>query len=260
MANSSSILLARRETIGALGAGLALGPWAISARVKRAVDAIAFDAFPIFDPRSVAQEVITLVPDRGRELAQAWSSRLFSTSWLYTAAGQYVRFDAIADNSLRYAADGMGLSLSSSDREKLVSAYKRLQTWPDVEPSVTTLREAGIKLALLSNLGEEWLGANLDRNGLTASFDHVLSTDRVRAFKPSPKAYAMALGAFALPKSRIGFAAFGGWDAAGASWFGFPTAWVNRAGAPREGIGPDSAFIASDLSSVIRLAGLRAAF
>jgi 2-haloacid dehalogenase len=70
----------------------------------------------------------------------------------------------------------------------------------------------------------------------------------------------MALGACALPKSRIGFAAFGGWDAAGASWFGFPTAWVNRAGAPREGIGPDSAFIASDLSSVIRLAGLRAAF
>jgi 2-haloacid dehalogenase len=260
MAHHSPSLLDRRETIGALGASLALGPWAISAETKPAVDAIAFDAFPIFDPRSVEQQVIALVPERGRELAQAWSSKLFSTSWLYTAAGQYIRFDAIADNSLRYAAEGMGLLLSSSDRDNLVNAYRRLKAWPDVTPSLAKLREAGIKLALLSNLGEEWLGANLDRNELTASFDHVLSTDRVRAFKPSPKAYAMALRAFALPKSRIGFAAFGGWDAAGASWFGFPTAWVNRAGAPREEIAPESALISRDLSSVIALAGLRAVF
>ncbi len=28
--------------------------------------------------------------------------------------------------------------------------------------------------------------------------------------------------------------AFAGWDAAGAKWFGYPTFWVNRAGASRE--------------------------
>ena len=28
--------------------------------------------------------------------------------------------------------------------------------------------------------------------------------------------------------------AFGAWDAAGASWFGYPTVWVNRFGRPVE--------------------------
>jgi len=33
---------------------------------------------------------------------------------------------------------------------------------------------------------------------------------------------------------NITFAAFGGWDAAGAKWFGYPTVWVNRLETPIE--------------------------
>lgn len=258
MTNRTSTLLSRRETLGALGSALALGPNAAGARATAAIEAVAFDAFPIFDPRSVTQKIIALAPDYGRELAQAWSNKLFSTSWLYTVADQYAPFDAIAEDSLRFAADGLGLTLSSIDRANLVRAYSSLDAWPDVKTALAALREAGIRLALLSNLGEAWLRVNLDRNGLTASFEHILSTDRVRAFKPSPKAYAMAQEAFGLPRSRIGFAAFGGWDAAGAAWFGYPTAWVNRAGSPPEHIGPAPTFIGRDLYAVLNLAGLPA--
>ena len=37
--------------------------------------------------------------------------------------------------------------------------------------------------------------------------------------------------------SRIAFAAFAGWDAAGAKWFGYPTFWVNRSNTPVEELG-----------------------
>ena len=42
-------------------------------------------------------------------------------------------------------------------------------------------------------------------------------------------------------KEDIAFAAFGGWDAAGAKSFGYPTVWVNRFNQPPEqlGIPPD---------------------
>ena len=63
--------------------------------------------------------------------------------------------------------------------------------------------------------------------------DH-LTTDRVRVFKPDPHAYQMGLDAFGLKKEEIAFAAFAGWDVAGAKWFGYPTFWVNRANAPAE--------------------------
>lgn len=248
--------LSRRGAIGAIAVGAALLPGAGNALARGPVDAIAFDGFPIFDPRSVAQKVVALVPDRGRGLAQAWSTKLFGNSWLYTAAGQYATFDDVADNALRYAAESLGLVLSASDRRMLVAAYSDLEAWPDVRPALQKLRDADIRLAFLSNLGEATLRANLARNGLDGLFDHVLSTDRVCAFKPSPKAYAMALEAFGLPKSRIGFAAFGGWDAAGAAWFGFRTAWVNRLGVPLERLGPGPTIVGSDMTAVLRLAAL----
>jgi 2-haloacid dehalogenase len=45
-----------------------------------------------------------------------------------------------------------------------------------------------------------------------------------------------------LAKSAIVFAAFAGWDAAGAKSFGYPTFWVNRADQPGEelGVAPDA--------------------
>jgi 2-haloacid dehalogenase len=255
-AESVAVFPSRRSAIGAIAAGAALLPGAGYALAHGPVDAIAFDGFPIFDPRSVVQKVAALVPDRGRELAQSWSTKLFGNSWLYTAAGRYAPFDELADNALRYAAESLGLTLSSSDRTMLVGAYSNLDVWPDVSAALLRLRDAGIRLAFLSNLGEAALRANMARNGLDALFDHVLSTDRVRAFKPSPKAYAMALDAFGLPKSRIGFAAFGGWDAAGAAWFGYRTAWVNRLGVPLERLGPGPAIVGSDMTTVLRLAAL----
>ncbi|CAN5253020.1 hypothetical protein BH11PSE5_BH11PSE5_06340 [soil metagenome] len=108
----------------------------------------------------------------------------------------------------------------------------------------------------MSNLGEEALRTNMARNGIASAFAHVLSTDRVRKFKPAPAAYAMAIDAFDLPKDRIGFAAFGGWDAAGAAWFGYRTAWVNRLGVPREPIEPGPSIVAPGMEAVLDLAGL----
>jgi 2-haloacid dehalogenase len=73
------------------------------------------------------------------------------------------------------------------------------------------------------------LRANMARNGIEGLFEATLSTDGVRAFKPAPEAYAMAMRTLELAKDEILFAPFAAWDAAGAVWFGYPTAWVNRA-------------------------------
>jgi FMN phosphatase YigB (HAD superfamily) len=64
---------------------------------------------------------------------------------------------------------------------------------------------------------------------LDGVFDPHLSTDRVRVFKPDPRAYEMALAASGATRDEIVFADFSGWDAAGAKAFGYPTFWVNRA-------------------------------
>lgn len=258
MSETASFQFSRRRTIGMLAASaVAIPAVARTAALKTGnVGAIAFDGFPIFDPRSVGAQVKAMVPEKGEALAQAWSTKLFGYTWLYTTAGQYAPFDVIADQSLKYAADALGLALSNDVRSKLVAAYSQLDVWPDVKPALEKLKAAGVRLAFLSNLGEATLRANLDRTGITSTFDHVLSTDRVRQFKPAPSAYAMAINAFGLPKEQIGFAAFGGWDAAGAAWFGYRTAWINRLGVPRERLEPGPAIVAPGMDGVLALAGL----
>lgn len=258
MRHSPLSTISRRTVVGGLAVGAMLSPEMGQAadNGQGPVEAIAFDGFPIFDPRSVVAKIKSLVPDRGEALAQAWSTKLFGYTWLYTSADRYAPFDEVADEALRFSADALALTLSAAVRQRLVSAYAQLDVWPDVKPALEKLNAAGVRLAFLSNLGEDALRANMTRNGITAAFAHVLSTDRVRKFKPAPLAYAMAIDAFGLPKARIGFAAFGGWDAAGAAWFGYRTAWVNRLGVPREPIEPGPSIVAPGMAAVLELAGL----
>jgi 2-haloacid dehalogenase len=86
------------------------------------------------------------------------------------------------------------------------------------------------------------LDAGIRNSRLDGVFDHVLSTDLVKAFKPDPRAYQMGLDALGMGADRILFAAFAGWDAAGAKSFGYPTFWVNRQNQPGEelGVAPDA--------------------
>jgi 2-haloacid dehalogenase len=71
------------------------------------------------------------------------------------------------------------------------------------------------------------------------------------AAKPDRRAYQMAIDAFRLRRDQIAFVAFAGWDAAGASWFGYPTAWVNRSSAGDESLGATPVVVARDLAPVV---------
>jgi len=88
-------------------------------------------------------------------------------------------------------------------------------------------------------------------SGLEGLFGDHLSTDRVRAFKPDPEAYRMATKAFELSKENIAFAAFAGWNAVGAKWFGYPTFWVSRAHAAAEELGTVPDGIGKDLHDLV---------
>jgi len=56
-------------------------------------------------------------------------------------------------------------------------------------------------------------------------------------------------------REEIAFAAFGGWDAAGAKSFGYPTFWLNRLGVPAEELSPGPDAVGSTLTEVAAWAG-----
>ena len=91
-----------------------------------------------------------------------------------------------------------------------MDGYLDLRAWPDVVPALTALHEAGVRLAFLSNFTRAMLEAPMKNSGIEQLFTHVLSTDVAQSFKPDPRAYALALDAFGLPREEILFAPFAG--------------------------------------------------
>jgi 2-haloacid dehalogenase len=240
------MLLNRRKFLHLTAEGVAvsalLSPLGALAATRSQFKVIAFDAFPIFDPRPVFKLAETFFPEKGTELSNAWRTRQFEYQWLRSLAGRYADFWQTTEDGLVFAAKLLKLDLTAERRAQLMQAYLELTAWPEVPSTLHSLQEAGLRLALLSNMTVKMLEAGIQNARLGGIFEHVLSTDQIRAYKPDPRAYQMAIDAFKLKRDEILFAAFVGWDAAGAKWFGYSTFWVNRLNLPPEelGVRPDA--------------------
>jgi 2-haloacid dehalogenase len=206
------------------------------------VRAICFDLFTLFDPRSVEGVVADALTTDAKAFTEAWRQRQFQYAFLRAAAGQYRDFERVTEDALLHTAAAQGVSLSATTKQRLIDAYSELELWPDARASLSEFRTLGLRLAPLANYAPGMLQRLLARVEITGYFEQLLSTDLVRSFKPHPRAYALGTERLRLGREEIVFAAFGGWDAAGAKWFGYPTFWVNRLGQTEEVLepGPDS--------------------
>jgi 2-haloacid dehalogenase len=223
--------------------GLALqGFSAHAAGLRNSIKAVAFDGFPILDPRPVFALVEQLYPEKAVELSSLWRTRQFEYTWLRTMSRRYADFWQVTDDALVFAAKSLKLELPPEKHARLMDAYLKLRCWPDVPDSLISLRNAGIRIAFLSNLTAKMLEAGIHNSQLDGLFDHVLSTDRVKVYKPDPRAYQIGVDVLGLKPDQILFAPFAGWDVAGAKSFGYPTFWVNRQNQPAEELGapPDA--------------------
>jgi 2-haloacid dehalogenase len=218
---------------GAATLGTSVGRPA-SATSREAIRAVVFDAFPIFDPRSIGAACERVFAGRGVALANAWRARQFDYQWLRSMGGRYADFWQCTADALSVACESIGISLAERQKEELMHEWLTLDAWPDVPRALLALRDRGHRLAFLSNATPAILDAGIRRANLGGLFEHVISTDRSRTFKPRPEAYRLATKTLGLSAAQILFVAFAGWDAAGAKWFGFPTFWNNRAKAPAE--------------------------
>jgi 2-haloacid dehalogenase len=214
--------------------------------------AIAFDAYgTLFDVYGIGATADRLVPGRGTELAALWRDKQIEYTRLRTLSGRYVSFWQCTEDALDHAVARLGLALDAASRSVLLDAYAHLEAFPENLEALTRLRGMGLPLAILTNANPEMLDAAVDASGMRALFDHLLSADTVRRFKTAPEVYQLGPVAFGVPASRILFVSSNGWDVAGATWFGYTTFWVNRAGLPAERLGVDPAGEGRGLDDVV---------
>lgn len=248
-------LAARPLSAGGATAHLLAGSPSVRVDARKTplrIKAIAFDAFPIFSPAPVVSRAEALFPGRGAALADEWRLRQFEYAWIRLLSRRYADFWQVTQDALVFAARKLKLELDSDKRAVLTNAFLELVPWPDVAPALDSLATSELRLSFLSNFTPRMLGSNLARSGLTARFDHALSTDQAKTYKPDPRAYRLGTEALGLRPEQILFVAHAGWDAAGAKAYGYPTFWVNRADLPPDELGTMPDGVGRDLSDLVR--------
>jgi len=221
-------------------------------------DAFVFDAYgTLFDVHAVTALADALAPGRGAALSAAWRAKQLEYSWLNALmAGPRHRrddFAAVTVAALDYAIEALSLSVDGAGRTRLVDAYRTLAPFPDALPALQGLR--GRPRWILSNGTHAMLDPLVRSSPLAGEIDGVMSVDEVDAYKPSARVYQLACDRLRLAPAAIGFVSSNGWDAAGATVFGFRTFWVNRAGSAVDRHAPPPDHQVATLRDVVALAG-----
>ena len=209
--------------------------------------AALFDAYgTLFDVYSVSMLAEQLFPSQGDAIATLWRDKQIEYTRLVTTSdhgAHYQPFWTLTRQALTFAIKRL-VPVARTDwpafearATKLLNQYRHLSAYPENREVLQALKSRGVTTGILSNGDPEMLGIAVRSAGLDGLLDHVISVDPIRKFKTHPDAYAMGEQVTGLARSQIVFVSSNGWDALGATWYGYPTLWVNRQNLPFEELG-----------------------
>ena len=192
------------------------------------IRACVFDAYgTLFDVNSAAAQAKDALGERWQPLADTWRTKQLQYTWLRGLMGRHADFWQVTGDALDFAMTSLGID-DSSLRERLMGLYLRLEAYPEVKSTLSCLKTAGMKVAILSNGSPKMLSAAVENSGISGLLDAVLSVQQVGVFKPHPSVYRLAVDQLAVTSQQICFLSSNGWDAHAAKAFGFHVVWCNR--------------------------------
>ena len=161
---------------------------------------------------------------------RAWFGQLLQSALVATVTDAYSDFGAIGGAALEMIAGRQGVTLSDEDKQQILGGMRELPPHPEVAESLSRLRDAGLRLATLTNSTQQVAEAQMDNSGLRGYFEQLLSADAVRRLKPAPEPYRMAAETLGIDVGEIRLVAAHAWDVAGALRAGCAAAFVARPG------------------------------
>jgi 2-haloacid dehalogenase len=209
----------------------------------------------VFDVNETLLDLAALDPLFERAFGDAgvrrsWFLQVLQSAFVATITDTYSEFGAIGAAALEMTAEREGARLSEEDRRAILGGMRELPPHPEVPAALDLLRDAGLRLAALTNNTAEVAEAQLENAGLSGRFEKVLSADAVRRLKPAPEPYRAAAEALGVGTSEVRLVAAHAWDVAGAMRAGCAAAFVARPGMVLDPLAEPSDVVGADLSEV----------
>jgi len=198
------------------------------------IRAVTFDAFGtlIDTGRDVLIHVARAVcQDHRPALAP---ERLLETWDRYFFGAEYDEFQNLALTTEDSLAKAMAEYAIDAEPRPYIEMLERMWSHAKAYPEAARVlaRMDGLPRAVVSNADDAFLKDILAKNGLT--FDHVITSEGVRAYKPRARIFEVALDRLrAEPDQVVHVGDSLTADVEGAGRLGIRTVWVNRSGAAR---------------------------
>jgi 2-haloacid dehalogenase len=216
---------------------------------------VAMRRVQVFDVNETLLDLAAMDPHFERVFGDAsvrrsWFSQMIQSALVATVTGAYSQFGAHAMAALEMTAEQAGVQLGDDDRQAIAAQLRRLAAHPEVAGALRRLRDAGLRLAALTNSTEVVARAQLEYAGLINLFELVLSADTVRRLKPAPEPYRMAAERLGVAVDQVRLIAAHAWDVAGAGRAGCATAFVARPGKVLDPLVERPEIVGADLAEV----------
>jgi 2-haloacid dehalogenase len=188
-----------------------------------------------------------------RQLLETWFASTLRDGIALTASGEYAGFLDVGRAVLRTLltpVQQLSLPLEEAT-EHIVSGFAELPVHPDVAQGLRALREAGVRVATLTNGSAASAEALFERAGLAGLAERNLDVAAVGRWKPHPYPYQHACRTLGVAPGDAVLIAAHPWDVHGAKHAGLRGAWVDRHGTPYPDVfaRPDAS--AHDLPSLV---------
>lgn len=213
-------------------------------------------------PRAIVFDVIgTLLDLQGLDthferffgdaaVRREWFTQTLQLAMAATLMNSYEDFGVQADTGLEITARRYKVSMLGEEKNLILGTLRRLRPFPDVAKSLQRLREAGLRLAALTNSTAEAADAQLAYAGLRDHFEQVISADEIHCFKPAPEVYHLAAKRLSVEPEHVRLVAAHDWDVTGALHAGCAAAFVARPGQVMNPFGPQPDVRGAELSEV----------
>lgn len=220
------------------------------------IQALAFDHYgTLFDKHAVAKVMDEDFPGQGDELAHLWFSTLKQYCFLSGMMERYLTWDELTRRALTYVGKRLSLDITDELHKKLLQADLVLPPFPEV-PEALARMASKYTLVVLSMASAWMIEESQEHAGVRQYFKHIISAEPFKVYKPSARAYDLAVEQLGLPKEQIGFVSGNSFDVMGSKNYGFLTFWINRTGEPLDELGPKPDMAVKDLAELAMQLGV----
>lgn len=157
-----------------------------------------------------------------------WFTKLLYSSTIMGIMDEYRDFGELADVALESLFFESNKPLSKKTKTEILSKFKELPAYEDVQPAIKLLKDKDIRVIAVSNSSLTMIKEQLTNAGIIDLFDSYYSVDDVKKYKPFKDIYQSVAQQEGIKTDDIVLVATHDWDLFGAKKAGLKTAYIKR--------------------------------